>query len=166
MKPSKKVAYYGIFAALAILMGYVEMLIPVVVAVPGIKLGLANVIVLIALYFMGTKAAFFISFIRIFIVGLLFAGFAGLLYSLAGAGLSFFVMIFMKKIKVFSIIGVSAAGGIFHNIGQIVLAALVVNNIKLFYYLPILLISGIITGIVTGIVAKYCLFYLDNQNFL
>lgn len=166
MRPSRKIAYYGIFATLAILMGYIEMLIPIVIAVPGIKLGLANVIVLIVLYFMDVKSAFFVSMIRIFITGLLFAGFAGLLYSLAGAGLSFLVMVLMKKMKVFSMIGVSAAGGISHNMGQIFIAALVVNNMKLLYYLPILLVSGIVTGVVTGVVAKYCLSYLNNRNLL
>ena len=88
----RKIPYYGLFAALAILMGYVEFMIPVPVPIPGVKLGLANVIVIIMLYFMDTKSAFFVSLIRVLLSGLLFAGFAGMLYSLAGALCSFAVM--------------------------------------------------------------------------
>lgn len=157
-----KVAYYGLFSTLALLMAYIEMLIPLSIAVPGIKLGLANVVIIIVLYSMGGQAAFYISFVRILLSGLLFAGFAGLLYSLSGALCSFFIMLLLKKWGKLSIIGVSVAGGIFHNIGQIAVAAVVVDNIKLFYYLPILLIAGVGTGIITGIVAKNCLPYLRN----
>lgn len=160
MSSSRRIAYYGIFAALAILMSYVERMIPVPGTVPGIKLGLANVIVLLALYFMDTKSAFFISLVRILIAGLLFSGFAGVLYSMSGALLSFGAMVLTKKIKGFSIVGVSVIGGIFHNIGQIIVASYVVNTFKLFYYLPVLLIAGVITGVATGFVAKYSLPYL------
>ena len=93
----KKIPYYGLFAALAILMGYVEMMFPMPIPIPGVKLGLANVVVIIMMYFMDVKGAFFISLIRVFLSGLLFAGFAGLLYSLAGAMLSFAVMALLKK---------------------------------------------------------------------
>lgn len=158
----KKIPYYGLFAALAILMGYVEMMIPIPIPIPGVKLGLANVIVIITMYFMDTKGAFFISLIRVLLSGLLFAGFAGLLYSLAGAMLSFAVMALLKKTGKFSIIGVSLAGGVFHNVGQIIVAALVVENVKMAYYLPFLLVSGVVTGILIGIVAKTALGYLKR----
>lgn len=156
----RKVAYYGLFSTLALLFSYVEMLVPVAVAVPGIKLGLANVVVLIVLYSMGGRDAFYISLVRIILTGLLFAGFAGLLYSIAGALCSFLAMLLLKKWNKLSIIGVSVAGGIFHNIGQITVAALVVDNSKLFYYLPVLLFAGVCTGVITGIVAKTCLPHL------
>lgn len=156
----KKIPYYGLFAALAILMGYVEMMIPVPVPIPGVKLGLANVIVLITMYYMDTKGAFFISLIRVLLSGLLFAGMAGLLYSLAGAMLSFLAMALLKKTGKCSIIGVSLAGGIFHNVGQVTVAAMVVENVKMAYYLPFLLVSGVVTGILIGIVAKMALGYL------
>lgn len=159
---SRKVAYYGLFAALAILMGYVEMLIPVPIPIPGVKLGLANVIIIIMMYFMDTKSAFFVSLIRVILSGLLFAGFAGLLYSLAGAMCSFAVMALLKKTGKFSIAGVSIAGGIFHNVGQIVVASLVVQNVKMAYYLPFLLVSGVVTGLLIGIVAKTALGYLKR----
>lgn len=158
----KKIPYYGLFAALAILMGYVEMLIPVPVPIPGVKLGLANVIIIIMMYFMDTKSAFFVSLIRVVLSGLLFAGFAGLLYSLSGAMLSFFVMALLKKTDKFSIVGVSIAGGVFHNVGQIIVAALAVENVKMAYYLPFLLVSGVVTGMLIGIVAKTALGYLKR----
>jgi len=160
---SKRIAYYGLFASLAILMGYVEMLIPMPLLVPGMKLGLANVIIVIVLYFMDAKAAFFISLVRVLLSGLLFAGFAGLLYSLAGAIFSFCMMALMKKTNQFSIIGVSIAGGVFHNIGQIIVAILVVDNLKLVYYLPFLLFFGVATGAVIGIVGRMTLGFLNRR---
>ena len=158
----KKIPYYGLFAALAILMGYVEMLIPVPVPIPGVKLGLANVIIIIMMYFMDVKSAFFVSLIRVVLSGLLFAGFAGLLYSLSGAMLSFAVMALLKKTDKFSIVGVSIAGGVFHNVGQIIVAALAVENVNMAYYLPFLLVSGVVTGMFIGIVAKTALGYLKR----
>ena len=158
----KKIPYYGLFAALAILMGYVEMMFPMPIPIPGVKLGLANVVVIIMMYFMDVKGAFFISLIRVFLSGLLFAGFAGLLYSLVGAMLSFAVMALLKKTDKFSIIGVSLAGGVFHNVGQVAVAAMVVENVKMAYYLPFLLVSGVVTGILIGIVAKTALCYLKR----
>ena len=147
---AKKIAYYGLFAALAILMGYVEMLIPLPVPLPGVKLGLANVVVVIMLYAMDAKGAFFISLVRVLLSGLLFAGFAGLLYSLAGAMCSFAAMALLKCVKRFSVVGVSIAGGVAHNIGQIAVAAMVLENGAIFYYLPVLLLSGSIAGAVIG----------------
>lgn len=162
---SKQIALYGVFAALAVLMGYVELLIPLPLLVPGMKLGLANVILVIALYYMDAKSAFFISLIRVVLCGLLFQGFAGLLYSLAGALCSLGIMTLLQKMPKFSMIGVSIAGGVFHNIGQIIVAALVVENIKIAFYLPLLLISGIVTGFLIGVVAQYSLRYLSRfQN--
>lgn len=158
----RKIPYCGLFAALAILMGYVEFMIPVPVPIPGVKLGLANVIVIIMLYFMDAKSAFFVSLIRVLLSGLLFAGFAGMLYSLAGALCSFAVMVLLQKTGKFSMIGVSVAGGIFHNVGQIVVASLVVQNVRMAYYLPFLLVSGVVTGIVIGIVARTALRYLKR----
>ena len=160
---SRKVAQYGLFAALAILMGYVEMLIPLPLLVPGMKLGLANVVIVVVLYYMNAKSAFFISFVRVLLSGLLFQGFAGLLYSLAGALLSFAVMTLLKKTGKCSSVRVSIAGGVFHNVGQIIVAALVVENMKMAYYLPFLLVSGVVTGCLIGVVARLCLRYLGRK---
>ncbi len=162
---SKKVAFYGVFAALAILMGYVESLFPPPVPVQGVKLGLANVIVLIALYFMGAKAALGINVIRVVISALLFSGFSGFLYSIAGAGVSFIIMVLAKKIKSSGIIGVSVLGGVAHNIAQIGVAAAVLNTPGLFYYLPVLIISGVVMGVITGIAARYCLNHIEKSGF-
>ena len=159
---SKKIPYYGLFAALAILMSYVEFLIPVPVPIPGVKLGLANSIVLLMLYVLDAKSAFFVSLIRVLLSGLLFAGFAGTLYSLAGALCSLAVMVLLQKTGRCSVIGVSVAGGIFHNVGQIAVAALVVQNVRMAYYLPFLLVSGVVTGILIGIVAQTALKYLKR----
>ncbi|MBM6829049.1 Gx transporter family protein [Anaerotignum lactatifermentans] len=160
---SKKIALCGLLTALAILMGYVEMLIPMPMVVPGIKLGLANVIVVIAMYSLGPKTALFISLIRVILCGLLFAGFAGLLYSLAGAVCSFAVMALLYKTEKMSITGVSIAGGVFHNVGQIIVAALVVENIKMAYYLPFLLVSGVVTGFLIGTISRLCLPYVRGR---
>jgi len=148
---AKKVALYGMFVALAFIFSYIEVLIPFSIGIPGVKLGLANIVVLTALYSMGTKESFIISCIRIVLVGFTFGGMFSLLYSLAGGLLSWFVMSLCKKVNLFSIVGVSIAGGIAHNIGQIVVASLILENVSLGYYLPVLLIAGTITGVLIGI---------------
>ena len=160
---SRKIAYYGIFAALAILMGYVEMLVPIPMAVPGIKLGLSNVIVLLALYVMGAKGAFGISIVRVFVSALLFRGMLGLWYSTAGAILSFAVMAVAKKTDKFSIVGVSVLGGVFHNIGQIGAAWVILGRAVVIYLAPVLIVSGVITGFGIGIVSSYCFKHLDRK---
>lgn len=159
---AKKMALFGIFAALAIVAGYLERLVPFPIAVPGIKLGLANVVVIIVMYSMGEKEAFGISVIRIAVVGLLFSGLSGIIYSLAGGLLSYAGMVAGKKTGLFSVIGVSVIGGVLHNIGQIGIAALVVSNVKLFYYVPALIAAGIAAGVVTGFTAVYTLEHVKN----
>ncbi|MBQ7242354.1 MAG: Gx transporter family protein [Firmicutes bacterium] len=159
-KRSRKIAYYGMFAALALIMSYVERFIPVPVPVPGVKPGLANIVILLVLYTMDEKSAFYISVVRVIVASLLFSGMAGFFYSIAGAMLSLGVMILLKRADKMSIVGVSVAGGISHNVGQILVACAVLENIRLMYYLPILLISGIITGFFTGIVAKAAMRYV------
>lgn len=154
---AKKIALLGILASLAIIAGLLERLVPFPIAVPGIKLGLANVIVIITMYCMGEREAFGISVIRIMVVGVLFSGLSGILYSLAGGLLSYVGMVAGKRVKAFSVIGVSIIGGVLHNLGQIGIAALVVSNIKLLYYVPVLILAGIVAGVVTGFVAVYTL---------
>lgn len=149
-----KTANIGIAIALALIVSYVEMLIPFNFGIPGIKLGLTNVVIIIMLYLFGWKSAFLVSVSRIFLAGFLFGNMSMILYSLAGGVLSLTVMSIMKKFKGFSVIGISILGGITHNIGQIIIAILVVENLKMIYYLPVLLISGLITGMLIGIVAK------------
>jgi heptaprenyl diphosphate synthase len=146
-----KVAYYGIFVSLAFVFSFVEVLVPISLGIPGIKLGLANIVVLTALYAMGPKDAFFISCVRVVLVGFTFGNMAALLYSLAGGLLSWLVMCLLKRIKGFSMIGVSLAGGIAHNIGQIFVAGLMLKTSSVIYYLPVLLIAGTVTGVLIGI---------------
>lgn len=154
---AKKVAYSAILVALAMICSYVEALIPFHFGIPGIKLGLANLVVVIALYLLKPSQAFGISVARIVLVAFLFGSLSSLLYSLAGGMLSFIVMLLLRKIRGFSVIGISIAGGVSHNVGQLLVAALVVENMSIFYYMPVLLIAGLITGMLIGIVAaKVC----------
>jgi len=148
---SSKISRYGLLIALAFILSYVEALIPPPVPIPGIKLGLANLVVLAGLYAMGVKEAFVLSFIRIILVGLTFGNMSTMLFSLAGGILSWLVLALLKQVKGFSQVGVSVAGGVSHNIGQIITAIFVTENINIIYYLPFLLLSGLITGAVIGV---------------
>lgn len=156
MKKSKatRVAYTGMLVALAFVLSYVEALIPISLGVPGVKMGLANLVVMVALYTLGAGQAFVLSMVRIVLVGFTFGSMASMMYSLAGGLLSFVVMAIAKRLDLFSQKGVSILGGVFHNIGQILMAMAVVENGKLIYYLPVLLISGVLAGIAIGIVAS------------
>lgn len=147
----KKVANYGVLVTLALVASYVETLIPISLGVPGAKIGLANLITIVALFLMGWKDAFAISIIRIVLAGFLFGNLFAIFYSLAGALLSLLIMMLLKKLE-FGTVAVSCAGGVAHNIGQISFAALLVENSRLFYYLPVLLIAGVLAGIVIGII--------------
>ena len=147
----KKIAYMGLFAAIAIIFGYVESLIPFFAGIPGIKLGLANLAVLFILEKYTWKEAVLVSMVRILVIGFMFGNMFSILYSMAGATLSLTVMTFMKKTSGFSLLGISVAGGVSHNIGQLIVAALIVENKSLLYYAPVLIISGVITGLLIGI---------------
>lgn len=151
---NKKNAYLGLFAAVAIIFGYVESLFPFFAGIPGIKLGLANLAVLFILETYTWKEAAVVSAVRIVVIGFLFGNIFTIIYSLAGAALSLFVMTLMKKSSGFSILGISVAGGVSHNIGQLMVAALIVENTSLLYYAPVLLISGVVTGLLIGILTK------------
>lgn len=147
---TKKVATFGLLVALAFILSYIEALFPLPIPVPGIKLGLANLVVITALYTMGAKEAFVLSMIRIILIGFTFSP-STIIFSLAGGLLSWLTMTLLKKANLFSTVGVSIIGGISHNIGQIVVSIFVVENINIIYYLPVLLISGVIAGVVIGI---------------
>ena len=139
---SRKIALCAMLMALAMIFSYVEVLIPINLGVPGIKLGIANLVVVVGLFFFPAGEVLMISVARILLMGYLFGNGMSILYSLAGGLLSFLVMFLLKHIKGFSITGVSIAGGVTHNVAQICVAALVVQNRKLFYYLPALLVAG------------------------
>lgn len=161
---SSKIAEYGLLAALAMVFSYVESRIPVFFAVPGMKLGLTNLVVLTALYRQGERAAFGINLVRIVLTAFTFGNMSAMIYSLAGGCLSYLVMILCKRSGKFSMAGVSIAGGVAHNIGQILVAIFVLETAQLVYYLPFLLIAGTAAGFVIGIVGSEVLKRLPNAR--
>lgn len=148
---TKRISMYGLLVALAFIFSYIETLVPIYQGVPGVKLGLANIVVMIALYRLGAKDAFSLALVRVVLVGFTFGNLMMMMYSLAGSILSCSSMIILKKSNKFSMVGVSIIGGVMHNVGQIIMAILVLETIQLYYYLPVLIISGIVTGILIGI---------------
>ena len=143
----------GLTIALAMIMSYIEALVPLSFAVPGIKMGLANIVIIFVLYKIGTKEAILVSLIRVILVSLLFSNVMAMAYSIAGAVLSLSVMWLLKKTDKFSFVGVSIAGGIMHNVGQIIMAVILLGTEQIALYLPVLIITGTATGVVIGIVS-------------
>lgn len=160
---SRKIAYFGLNVALAFVLSYFESLIPLNIGM-GIKLGLANLAVLTALYTLSAKDAFCISIIRIVLVGVTFGGISAMIYSLAGGLLSFAVMAASKKLLRLSPVGVSVLGAAAHNIGQLVAAGIIMRNLGALYYLPVLLVSGSVTGAAVGIVGGILIKRLGKTN--
>lgn len=153
MKHTKKIAYCAMLTTLSMIFSYIEALIPFSFGIPGIKLGLANLVVLVGLYFMPVGWVFTVLVLRVTLVSFLFGNLSMMIYSMAGGVLSFLVMLAVKKRKGFSIIGVSIAGGVSHNIGQLAVAVLVVESMAPIYYMPFLMIAGAVAGAVIGMVA-------------
>lgn len=152
---TKKITVMALCISIALVLSYIESLIPAFVAVPGVKAGLANIAIVFALYKLGWKEAVTISVIRVLLVSLLFGSLMSLFYSISGAVLSLVGMIILMKTDKFSCIAVSVTGGVLHNIGQIIMASILLETNVLKYYLPFLLFSGIIAGIIIGILAAY-----------
>lgn len=148
----RRIARYALLVALAMVFSWLESMVPLSIAVPGVKLGLTNLVVIFALYRMGTQDAAFISLIRVLLVSMTFGNAYSFVYSLAGAALSLGVMVLLKKSDRFSMLGVSVAGGVCHNIGQIAVAMAVLETAGLVWYLPVLLLSGTVAGICIGTV--------------
>lgn len=148
-----KVAVFGVFTSLALILSYIELLIPINFGIPGMKLGLANLLVVILLYKCGPRDALLLSVIRILLSGLIFGNMFSIFYSLGGGLLSLAVMIFLKRTGQFTVTGVSLGGGASHNVGQLLIAMFVVQTYQVGYYLPVLLIAGVITGAVIGILS-------------
>ena len=146
-----KTAYLGLFLALAILMGYIEAIIPVQMPLPGMKLGLPNLVIAAILYMYSWKEAIVISALRVVVIGLLFGNMFSIAYGLAGAVLSLMVMAILKRTDIFGVVGVSAAGGTAHNIAQTAVAFLIVKGFPVRMYLPLLMIAGLIAGTLIGI---------------
>lgn len=162
---TKKIALYGILISLSLILSYIELLIPMPFTVPGVKIGLPNIAVLFALYKLSGKGACAVSLIRVLLVSILFGSFVSLAYSLSGAVLSLLVMILLKKSGKFSTTGISVAGGVAHNAGQIMAAILILDNVMIAGYLPVLCVSGTVAGILIGLLASLLIKRIKLNSF-
>ena len=153
MQKNQKIALLGITVSVAIVLSYIEAMIPAFFTIPGVKVGLANIAIVFVLYKLDLVSASIVSAVRLLTVFLLFGGLVPLLYSIAGAVLSLIVMYTLKKFTPFSELGVSVAGGVAHNIAQIIVAIFMFSTESLIYYLPVLVLSGTVCGILIGIVS-------------
>ena len=163
---TKKLTSAALLATLALIFSYVEAMIPVSIAMPGVKLGIANIVILVALYKLGFRYALVINLVRILISGFLFSGVFGIIYTLAGGVLSLLVMYLLKQSQLFSIVGVSMAGGVAHNIGQLLVASFIVSDLRMFIYFPVLMFSGLVSGIVLGYIGHYILSrYIKEESY-
>ena len=151
---TKKIAVLGLFIALSLIFSYIESVIPVPLVVPGAKLGLPNTLILLVLYTYGIREALSVNGARILLSGFLFGNLFSILYSFAGAAVSFVAMLLARRAKIFSMKAVSILGGVFHNVGQIVVAAFLVSGVSVMAYLPLLLVAGVVTGLCNGILAE------------
>ncbi len=158
---TKSIARFSLLCAMALVLGYFERFIPVAPGIPGVKLGLANTVLLYAVYLMGAKSAMLLMLAKVVLSGFLFAGLSGMLYSLAGGLLSLCVMLLLSRLKDVGIIGVSVGGAVSH---KIAVACMVVESRAVLGYLPVLMISAVITGTLTGIAAKYAIAALQKAG--
>lgn len=161
---TKRVAFLSMCIALSMILSYFESLVPPLMAVPGVKVGLPNLVMVFMLYKIGWKETAIVSILRVILVGILFGTPLSMIYSLVGATLSLIGMILLKKTGLFAPVTVSVVGGILHNVGQIATACFVMDTAEIAYYLPVLLISGTAAGIIIGIVAALILKRLDKMK--
>ena len=153
-KKTYKICILALLLTLSIMLSYIEFLLPINLGIPGIKLGLSNLLTLLILYTIGEKEAILVTLLRVLIMGILFTGINMMLYSLSGAAISLVVMIFLYHTRLFKMQTISVFSAIFHNIGQILLALYIFKSIGVIYYLPVLVISGSIAGIVIGMLSQ------------
>ncbi len=161
----RKTAELGFCLAVALILSYVESLIPISLGVPGIKLGLPNLVVVLLLYRQSAKEAILVNAARILLSGFLFGNLFAIIYALAGAAFSFTAMIIGKRINIFSVAGVSVLGGVFHNIGQVIVAILVVETFSIAFYVPFLVIAGTVTGGLIGVVGMEIMPRLNRGGY-
>lgn len=163
----KKTVELGFFLAVALILSYVESLIPISIGIPGIKLGLPNAVVVLLLYDQdnaGVKEAALVNGLRIVLSGFLFSNLYAIIYALSGAVFSMTAMLIGKKPNCFSVVGVSVLGGVFHNIGQIIVAMFVVETFAVSYYVPVLIIAGTLTGALLGLIVMELIPYLRHYR--
>lgn len=151
MNRTRKTALYGLFIALAFVLGYIESLLPIYLGAPGVKLGLANLVTVTLLYSLGAGPAAAVNLVRILLTGFTFGNMSSVLFSMGGAALSLLVMTLCRRFNLFGIVGVSILGGVFHNVGQFLVAAFVVKTFGVFSYLPVLLSAGCGAGAAIGL---------------
>ncbi len=154
---STSIPVAAILASLALIFSYVEFLFPLSLGIPGIKPGLANIVVVVALYKLGARTALMVNLTRILLAAALFGSVFSGLYSLAGGLVSFAVMTALRRTGLFSTAGVSMAGGVFHNLAQLAVAALIVESPEILYYFPLLLLSGMAAGLINGVLGTWIL---------
>jgi heptaprenyl diphosphate synthase len=162
--PAKRLALLGLLASLALIFSYVEVLLPFHLGIVGVKLGLANLVVVLTLYLWSDGPALMVNLVRILLAGLLFGSGVSLAYSLGGGLASFGVMALAKRRGGLGVLGVSVLGGVFHNMGQLSMAMLLLRTPKLLYYLPVLLLAGLITGLLIGIAARRLIWYVARLD--
>lgn len=166
---SLKVSFIGMMVALSFVLSYIESLIPLSVGIPGVKAGLSNIPVMITLYMAGPLIAGILALTKVTLVSLTFGSMSSFFYSLSGAMLSIIIMAVFKHLDIFTVRGVSILGGIMHNMGQLIVAVFIVENAKLLYYLPVLIISGIAAGLAIGLIANLIIrrigvLFRDNEQ--
>ena len=162
----KQIAILGLLLAYAMILSYIESLFPFFGGVPGMKLGLPNMVIVVLIYSYGWEKGIVINILRILLTGLLFGSLFGILFSTSGAVISFLAMLAVKKTDIFDIRGVSICGGIAHNIAQLFVAAFIVKTSGIIFYLPLLLISGALTGFLNGMIAGMMLKYVKHMQLL
>lgn len=150
---TKRLTVLSLLIAVAMILSYIEAQIPLSVAVPGVKIGLSNIATVFALYILGAPAAVAVSVVRVILSSLLFGNFAMMIYSLSGAALALVFMILTKRSRVFSVIGVSVTGGVMHNAGQVIAAAVMMENAGIAAYVIPLIISGTLAGVAVGVIS-------------
>ena len=156
LKPAK-IAVLALMVTLSMMLSYLEHILVLPTGIPGIKLGLSNLLVVFLLYLYGWREAGIVNLLRILLSGLLFGNAFGLLFSLSGAALSFIGMVIAKRSGLLGQVGVSVLGGVLHNVAQLIAAAVCFSLLQIRYFLPYLLIAGLVTGLFNGAVAKLLL---------
>ena len=153
----QKLTQLALFAAMSMILSYIEVLFPFQMGIPGAKLGLANLVVLFVLYLYGIKEACYINFIRIILMGLLFGNLYSIMYSISGACVSMIFMVILKRFRGFSVVGVSIIGSVGHNLGQIIIAFIITTTSGVLFYVPFLMIVGMVSGLVIGLLVRLLL---------
>lgn len=163
MNKTKKLTLLSIFTAVALVLSYIEMLLPPIYSsVPGVKIGLANIVIIFLMYKFSIKSAALVSAVRVVLISLMFGNAVILIYSFAGAVLSLCFMAILKKTNWFSVLGVSIVGAVTHNLGQVITAIILMETVQIGYYMVVLSISGTIAGVAVGIVSAYVLKYTSK----